>query len=506
MRELALTGLLAAAFGLGSYYVTKDFGTFSALNLGIGSVLLLASLGLGARRMRFAGGPDSRRVLGRGLLWIAAALVLGIGLEQAAARSEIRFDWTFERRFELSPGTLGLVEELPDGVRMLLFRDPYDPRTRRTRLLLEQIERAAEGRVELGERVLAEAYLEEDLYEIGTSNTVVVLLGDRFETVERPTEGALFEALHRLTSAEDATVVLLRGEGEGDPEDYSDVGFSGLASALATEGFRLRSVVTAAMQEVPDGTDAVLLLAPRRRLLDSAVAALGRYLAAGGRLVALFEPGIETGLESLLAEYGITTPDAVIVDPASAGFEAEGPGVAIVAYNYETHPTTQGLSSNRMTFFPGARSFTLRKPKPGDALKRTVLSSPRSWLSEDLGVLERGEAGDAPADARQDYRAIGAAGVFPREAGETRIAVFGDADFASNRYLRAVYNLDLIVNTVHWAVAREAAITQRPKIATAVQFPLPLASTMGTFYGVGLLVPELLLIAGGLVWLRRRSS
>jgi hypothetical protein len=59
---------------------------------------------------------------------------------------------------------------------------------------------------------------------------------------------------------------------------------------------------------------------------------------------------------------------------------------------------------------------------------------------------------------------------------------------------------------VHWATDREPAITLRPKIRRTVQFPVPLANSVRAFYGVGLLIPELLLIAGGIVWLRRRSA
>ena len=86
------------------------------------------------------------------------------------------------------------------------------------------------------------------------------------------------------------------------------------------------------------------------------------------------------------------------------------------------------------------------------------------------------------------------------------IVAFGDSDFASNRSLRTLYNADLALNAVHWAVEREAAIKILPKIRSTVQFPLPVENTLQTLYGVGLLVPELLLAAGALVWLRRRSA
>ncbi len=89
---------------------------------------------------------------------------------------------------------------------------------------------------------------------------------------------------------------------------------------------------------------------------------------------------------------------------------------------------------------------------------------------------------------------------------ETRIFAVGDSDFASNRYLRALYNLDLVMNGVHWALEREAQIALRPKIRDTVQFPLPVQDSLRMLYGVGLLLPELLLIAGGVLWLRQRSA
>jgi hypothetical protein len=69
-----------------------------------------------------------------------------------------------------------------------------------------------------------------------------------------------------------------------------------------------------------------------------------------------------------------------------------------------------------------------------------------------------------------------------------------------------MYNLDLMMNTVHWAASREPAITIRPKSGGVLQFPVPIQNSLNAFYGVGMAVPELLLLAGALIWLRRRSA
>jgi ABC-type uncharacterized transport system involved in gliding motility auxiliary subunit len=159
-----------------------------------------------------------------------------------------------------------------------------------------------------------------------------------------------------------------------------------------------------------------------------------------------------------------------------------------------------------MTFFCGARAFTLRKPRVEDELGEIALSSPQAWLSKDLTLLEGRSEAPQQAQGRQDYQRIAVAGRYERDGTETRIVAIGDADFVTNRYFRALYNLDLALNAVHWAAQREARITLRPKLRTNVQFPLPVADSLEMLYGIGLLVPELLLLVGGVVWLRRRAA
>ncbi len=503
-RELAFAGLVALLFGLGSYYATGQLSPFSAANLALGVGALLAALALGARRLRSAGTRDARRIALRGLLRIAGALALAVGLERAAASADLHFDWTFERRYELSPATRKVLHELPGPLEAILFSDPLDPRRRQTRLLLESL--AREGDVRVRELSLDAAEEEAERFEVADSNAVVLVEGGRFETVDRPTEGALYEALYRLRGRESGTLVFLTGEGEGRLERTDEPGYSGLAAALSTEGYRLHSVVSAAMSEVPADARAVVVLAPRRHLLPGALDALRRYLLHGGRLVALLEPGVDSGLEGLLEEFGMRSPDELVVDPASADLGPVGRGVSPLIHNYESHPATRGLDASRMAIFHGARAFELTKPRVEDEVRRTALSSPRAWLSSDLSLLSSSAAAPEPDGAVQGYHALAAAGRYRRDEGETRIAVFGDADFASNRYLRALYNLDLVLNAVHWVTEREPEITLRPKIRTPLNFPVPLTSTVHALYGVGLLIHKLLLAVGGLVWLRRRSA
>jgi hypothetical protein len=358
MRELGIVGLIALSFAVASYYATGQFGPFGWANLVAGLLALgIAAVG-GARRARRFGTPAARRLLLPRLALVLVALAAAAGLERAAARSGIQLDLTAEQRYELSPGMRQLLEKLPSQLSVTLYYDRFDPRMRSTRLLVQTLERAARERVRLAERLLDEAADAAERYGISSSNTVVLELDGRFETVERPTEGTLFEALHRLLAAgsERRTLYVARGEGEGDLTSLSKVGYSGLAAALQTEGYRLRDLVSASVQEIPADAAAVLVVGPRRALRDSALEALARYLGRGGSLVAMLDPGPETGLEGLLGAWGFELPNAVVIDPASGPIEGDAPGLNPLVFTYTPHPITQGMSSTTMSFFlrPGS--------------------------------------------------------------------------------------------------------------------------------------------------------
>ena len=505
MQALTAIGLVALAFGLGAYYTADGLGAFAAANLLGGGAALLVSAALALRRARRTRARGARLHELTGIGWVLVALAVAVGAERALDRSGLAFDWTAESRYSVAPATREALAALPGRVTLTLFHDAGDNRTRSTRLLLQSLARA--GPIDVQERRLEDATDEADRYGVGASNTVVVGLGERFEIVERPTEGTLWEALQRLSETRRAVLYVARGEGEASFERSEASGFSGLAAALQNEGYALHDLVLPALERVPNDAAAVLLLGPRRPLRDTSLAALQAYLERGGRLVVMLEPGVESGLEALLERWGFALPDGVVVDPASGPVQGDPPGVDPIVFQYAEHPVVRGLDPTKMTFFVRARPvLAAHKPEPDDELRALAFSSKRAWVAHDTAAVQRGLAPERPADASEGYQPILAVGRYPRAAGEARIVVFGDADFATNHYLRSLYNLDLVMNAVHWAAARESAITLRPKALTPDQFPLTPQQSLQVLYGVGLLIPEACLIAAALLWARRRNA
>jgi len=505
MRELLLVGLLALAFGVGAHRGTGEWGIFGFANLAVGGIALLGSAVLFARSAtrRRSGAP--RGVVLEPALRVFAIAWAAVLVQQAAAISNWHLDWTFERRYQLAPATIEAIRSLPERVYMTLYVDPEDPRHRRTRLLLDRM--AESGNLVVRMRNLGDAPEEEDFFAVRASNTVVLEMGDRWERVDRPTEGALFEALSYLGVRRQHILYATAGGGEGDFLETSDTGFSGLGAALENEGIVVRRVPPAALVEIPDDADGVIVVAPQRPLHPVTLEALRSYLARGGHLIALLEPDHDSGIEALLADYGIIASEGVVVDPASGVTRGGKPGLDPVVTNYSSdEAVTRGLNQNRGTYFRGARAFTLHKARPGDRLRALVFASGESWVYADASVAETGRVPDRPPGTTTDYHPLVVSGIYARDGGQTRIVAFGDSTFADNANLRTLYNLDLVMNAVHWALREEPKITLRPKAGGLIQFPIPIQNSLKAFYGVGLLVPELLLMGAGIVWLRRRTA
>jgi hypothetical protein len=505
--ELALAGLVALAFGVGSYYATGAFGAFGVVNVAAGALALAGAAFLGLRGWRGFGSPDALRVLAPPLLGLCTALAGSVALERIADARGWSVDLTFERRYELAPATHALLAASAGDLRATLFCEQGDPRCRSSRILLETLAAASGGRLAWAREKLADEPESADRFGITTSNTVVVERGERFAKVERPSEGSLYEAIQRLVAEPAGFLYVARGEGEADLRRTDDVGYSGLAAALETEGYRLRDLVLAATDEIPADAVALLLLAPERELRAGASAALGRWLEGGGRLVVCIDPGPRRGIEALLAGWGLDTPDRLVVDPASGPLAGDPPGVNPIVHQFADHPVARGLGETRMVFFRGARPvMPARKPLPDDDLRAVAFSSRRAWLAPSGAAADGAAPPERPPDAAEDYQPLVATGRYPRLGSEARIVAFGDCDFAANRNLRGLYNQDLALNAVHWAADRTDRITLRPKALPPHQFPLTPQETLRMLYGVGLLVPELLLLAGGIAWLRRRSG
>jgi ABC-type uncharacterized transport system involved in gliding motility auxiliary subunit len=89
--------------------------------------------------------------------------------------------------------------------------------------------------------------------------------------------------------------------------------------------------------------------------------------------------------------------------------------------------------------------------------------------------------------------------------GEGKMAVFGDADFAYNKFASLAGNTELITNTINYLAGRKDLIAIPEKERPTDHLMLTRNQGLLLFWIPVVVIPLLVIILGVAVWRRRRS-
>jgi len=205
----------------------------------------------------------------------------------------------------------------------------------------------------------------------------------------------------------------------------------------------------------------------------------------------------DAGLSGLLADYGIVPGNDMVVD---FGNHFWNDATAPATGSYTRHVITERLP---LTFFPGVMSLRPADPMPDGITTTTLFSSTNRSLSvsrpDDLSRLRS-------LDMEPASYALMMISEWEAPAGRNRLAVIGDADFAANENLSILGNERLVLNTMNWLMGETARLD-----LPAATYEVPMVNLTNrqmqfTFVISTVVVPVLFLVAGIVVWLRRRKN
>jgi ABC-type uncharacterized transport system involved in gliding motility auxiliary subunit len=145
-----------------------------------------------------------------------------------------------------------------------------------------------------------------------------------------------------------------------------------------------------------------------------------------------------------------------------------------------------------------------------------IETSPRSWGETDLKSLmttgkvafDEGKDVKGPVSIAAAVSAAAASDAPKIEAdapkSETRVAVIGDSDFASNSVLGIQGNRDMFMNTIGWLSQQENLIAIRPKEADDRRVTMTAAQQTNVVWLSLLVIPAFIFGSGVYTWWRRR--
>lgn len=392
-----------------------------------------------------------------------------------------QIDLTSNKQFSISRQTVQILDDLDDQTRTItvtaIVADPataddfnrlverYQART--GNITVQRIDPQVDTlqllglaqRLELGQSIPARALVAE--------------MGDRHEVIYTGfDEQALTEAIVKVMRAEERRVAFTTGHGEHDPEGGGERSYFSVGQQLEREGYAIETINLATITETltAETADVLVVAGPRQPFLPDEASAVASYLAGGGSVLLLLDPGVDANLQAVLAPYEIQPHDDVVLQQSAFGLASS---VVVQGDDYSFHTITKDLTELQ-SIFPGTRSLALGTPMTTSLQSSPLIEidSPAVWGETDL----QSQSGETPVLGEDDIppplvlAATGeetAGAQDAPEAGLGRIVVFGSSTFVADEVLRqlppgAVANFDLFLNAVNWLSLEEELVSIRP--------------------------------------------
>ena len=286
----------------------------------------------------------------------------------------LRLHTSTRTRLELSPRTVNFLRSMTNHVRVTLYYDKEEPLYSTIADLLNEYH-AVNPRITLqfvdytrdvgtAEKIKVEYKLaspaDKNVVIFDCDHHVKVVPGNALEDVvlepvqnEKEKEfrrkpvafkgEMMFTAtLLAVTNPKPLKAYFLVGHGEGRLDsDDEETGYRKFAAVLQENYIQVQSLAIRT-NPVPSDCNLLIIPGPTDRIPDVEVEKIEQYLEQGGRLLGLFTfpapQRVETGLEKVLAQWGIDVTTNVIQDPENSHF-----GVDVIVNSFGKHPVVNPL-------------------------------------------------------------------------------------------------------------------------------------------------------------------
>lgn len=228
--------------------------------------------------------------------------------------------------------------------------------------------------VESGERYRYVSY--EEIYVYDTSNYYY----DGSYTVNFDGESALTSAIDYVVSQDVPKVYTITGHGEGAvPSSFS--------AAVEKENIELSELSLLTENQVPEDADTIFIYSPQSDISEDEKRMLEDYLAGGGKLILVSDPPREetlTNLEALMAGYGVTAAEGVVVEGSQSNYGLGTPYYLLPTL--ASHDITAPLKENGYyVMLPVAQGLQVSSDLPDGIAVTQLLTTSSSAFSKLAG-------------------------------------------------------------------------------------------------------------------------
>ncbi len=482
--------------------------------LAIGAALIFVAFLLSLRRVGRALVSRQGKI-GAGSMVMASTLIgIVVILNAISFQGFHRFDVTGAAQFTLTSQTKDILKGLTAPVKAITFLTPTDTTGIGTYIISLMTEYQNYTDKFTFQVIDPDEHPDQARqYGITQYETVAFESGSHRQLV--PPQDIATEAEHAFTSAIlqvtgtiQKKIYFLTGHSEANISSTNSDGYSKVRNGLRDNLYQVDTLDLLFTPAIPKDCAVLVVAGPREQLSDNETAIIQSYLATGGAAMFLLNPGgVPAGTGSLLSKWGVDIADGTVIDPTSyAAPSMDSPSV----------PRIRDFFGLTVAYFPGSLALVPQE-KPQGVFDVTALL----WTSKDAWLEKDFTPGKAPVfDDGKDLKGPLALGVLitptppptptsatapmPPTPPDTRIIIMGDSDFASDQHFYNGNNGQLFVQAVNvLAEGKEVISIDRKVMPFRRLVTGPETTSFIQYSSVGL-VPMLVLLAGGIVWWRRK--
>ena len=438
-----------------------------------------------------------------------------------------------QKRLQLSPQTLGLLKSVTNQIHVTLYYDREDDLFNTVRGLVNEYRLAAPKNISVevvdyisspadAQRVKTkyklDAPTDKNLVIFDCAGRVKMVIGDAFmdyatervpnkkelEFRKKPTQfkGEMLctTMLLAVVNPKPQRACYLTGHGEHALNDgEKQTGYLKFATSVALQNYvSIEPLSLLGTNTIPSDCGVLIIAGPTEALSEVELPKIERYLAEGGRLLALFNclsVDKELGLEKLLAKWGVNVSYHAIKDDQNSQR-----GQDIFVKEFSKHPVVNALIESTV-YVMRPREISRIESSAADAptVDELAFTGPGSILVDDT---------NAPAKARPVAVAVekGAVKGVSNGRGITRIVVMGDSIFLGNQMIDYVANRDLENYALNWLLDRPEMLEGLgPQRVNEFRILMTQRQLKSAYIILLAGLPGAALLIGALVWLRRRS-
>lgn len=433
-----------------------------------------------------------------------------------------QIDVSSQKLYTISDETVKFLKELQQDVTIYHIVQNGNEDEILEKMLTRYEETSDHITVEKKDPVLYPNFISQYTQEQVSDNSLVVVNGEKSKVISYNTlyetnydyytgsssttgfdgEGQIDSAISYVTSEDIPVVYTLQGHGELEIN-------SSLTESLERANYQVENLNLLTEENVPENTGCLIISSPQTDISEEEAEKIISYLEKGGKAMIFTDyTNVEMpNLKKVLENYGITIKDGVVLEEDTKHYIMQVP-YYLVPDIESTELTEELVSDNRYILMPISQGLQML-----DSYRDTLTIEPILTTSEDAYIKTDVENMNTFQKEDGDESGEFYLGVAVRERvdeeNETQLVCYGSSSLLDETTNQKVSggNTELVLDTLGWMCENETPVIQvASKNLSVSSLTIPeydagywAAITCG-------IIPAAFLLAGTVIWFRRRKQ